>query len=268
MRKKIFFWMSCLVYLLWLFSVFPQTMENTLQSAIKNKDPEFFEKAEPNQLKTENQKDLETVVSHFGLESIPSLLGGFKNKNLQVRKTIYKTLLFKELYKKEQLLSDIIERNEYLKPYLFLLRQLLDNVSETDVDSKHLIEQLKERYTISLREAIVTDDYLAVSQMKPEFLETSFNPETELIVKKMGKPALITLIQAIKQSNTDSKNKYFILKILKFESDKGPAQIIHLASERLEIAESLFLTADKERNSEVKNAIIEIAEMYYLTVSE
>lgn len=248
------------------FGLYSQNEKNTLFIALENQDFEYFEKVSLEEIKEKNrlQTSKETVISQYGIESVPALIGVFNNKDPMVRALIYQELLFENLIKKQSP-RDILMRNEDLKPYLYLFRKMLEVKVETEKELIQLLNKLKNVYAISLNEAIVTKNSEIIAKMNFEFFQSSLNEETYKIIKKMGKPSIDVLIKSLKLS--ENKNvQEGLLSLISFNSKTELLNVIQEDKLRLEIAESLFVTADQTEEIRIKNFIIKTAEYYFLTV--
>ncbi|MCB1177189.1 MAG: hypothetical protein KDK36_06380, partial [Leptospiraceae bacterium] len=189
--------------------------QKTLKNALKRGNSDYFQKITKASLDTANAKNSKgrSVIQRYGIRAIPALIGGFSNPDVEVRKEIYRELLFPKTFKKlgDQPLRKLSKHPE-TKLFLSMIRDNVFNIKETDLEAEDLLNKVINRYNYSLREAINKRNYKSVALMSPDFFKES-NAEHKLtVVGRFGKRAVKTLVKAIGYEKGSMETKQLILE--------------------------------------------------------
>ncbi len=244
-------------------------------NALKEENAEYFQNIDFEKWKEGNKpaKSGLTTVQKYGIKSIPALVGGISNPNVEVRKAIYKELLFPDYFSKlgdnpQQTLS----QDPVTKKYLELVREKLLAKTETDPTVENLQLQALQYYNYSLREAINLKNPRAIAYMTLEYFEKSNAKHEKTVIGRFGKRAVRTLVQALAVEGGDLRTKMKILDALMFTEMGGPERVIPKMSVRAKRAEELYLIADKLSNQssldEFRLKLLDVASAYIETSFE
>ena len=104
--------------------------------------------------------------------------------------------------------------------------------------------------------------------MTPEFFKKSNLEDPKTVIVRFKKNGVKTLVKALEFEAGNVETKKLIIESLFYKTLGGPEKVITKKKTRVLRAESLFLTADKEKNPEVKEQLVQLAEAYYLPEDE
>jgi len=244
-------------------------------NALKQENAEYFQSIDFEKWKEGNKPNKSglTTVQKYGIKSIPALVGGISNPNVEVRKSVYKELLFPDYFSK---LGDSPQQTLSLDPatnrYLELVREKLLSKTETDPTAENLQLQALQYYNYSLREAINLKNPRAIAYMTLEYFEKSNAKHEKTVIGRFGKRAVRTLVRALAVEGGDLRTKMKILDALMFTEMGGPERVIPKMSVRAKRAEELYLIADRLSDQrsldEFRLKLLDVASAYIETSFE
>ena len=244
-----------------------------IKKAIKKADTEFFKNIKLEELEAGNKPDAEgkTLITRMEIDGINALIGAFKNPDVEVRKRIYKELLYPEIFKDLEgvTVPDFMSQDAQLKQYLDKLRISIYSVDELENnEANEALTALIQQYGYSVKEAIKVKNPKALAIMTPEFFKKSNLEDPKTVIVRFKKNGVKTLVKALEFEAGNVETKKLIIESLFYKTLGGPEKVITKKKTRVLRAESLFLTADKEKNPEVKEQLVQLAEAYYLPEDE
>ncbi len=243
--------------------------QKNLKNALKKGNAEYFQtitKANLDASNTKNSKGM-SIIQKFGIKSIPALLGAFDNKDVEVRKAIYRELLFPEFFTElgDKPLEKMSANTDY-NLFLSMIRDKMLEANETDLEADALLLKVIDRYNYSLREAINKKNFKSVALMSPEFFKESNAKHEKTVVGRFGKRAVKTLVKAVGYDKGNIQTKFLILDTLLFPNTGGPEVVIPKLSVRVKRAEELFIIADRFVNktnmADLSEKIVKVGEIY------
>lgn len=229
-------------------SAFSQESEKkSFLNALKRGNSEYFQTVDVEKWKSGNKltKGV-SPIQKYGIKSIPALVGGITNPNIEVRKAVYTELLFPEYFAQMgESPQKGMNRTKETKQYMEMVREKILAQTETDPEAETMQLKAIQLYNYSLREAINVKNPRSIAYMSPEFFEKSNAEHEKTVIGRFGKRAVRTLVRALAVEKGDVKTKMKILDALMFTGVGGPEKIIPKMSIRAKRAEELFLIADR-----------------------
>jgi hypothetical protein len=264
MKKKLFLFF---VFFSATF-LFSQNKIKSIRDALKNNDSLYFQNIKQAELKEQNiiDKDGKSIIAKIEIAGVPALVGAFKNSDPEVRKIIYTELLFIHMFNdlKDITPVELISQDKELKSYLDKLREAIYSVEESETTVAYEpYKILFIQYGYTLKEAIKQKNSKAISMMSPEYFKRSNNMDTKGVVNRFKQHGVKTLISAIESPTIHIDLKKQIVDLLAYPTLGGPEKIITKKKIRRARAESIFLTADRETDEDLKQRMILLAESYY-----
>ena len=130
-----------------------------IRKAIKKADTEFFKNIKLEDLEAGNKADADgkTLITRMEIDGVNALVGAFKNPNVEVRKKIYKELLYPDIFRDLEgvTVSDFMSQDKQLKQYLEKIRLAIYSVDEfEDSEASDALSALVKQYGYSVKEAI------------------------------------------------------------------------------------------------------------------
>lgn len=257
-----------LFFLATLQSFAKSTDDQGIKKAIKKADTEFFKNIKLEELEAGNKPDSEgkTLITRMEIDGVNALVGAFKNPDVEVRKRIYKELLYPEIFKDLEgvTVPDFMSQDAQLKQYLDKLRVAIYSVDESEnKEANEALTALIQQYGYSVKEAIKVKNPKALAMMTPEFFKKSNLEDPKTVIVRFKKNGVKTLVKALEYEPANPDTKKLIIESLFYKTLGGPEKVVPKKKTRILRAESLFLTADKEKNPEIKEQLIQLAEAYY-----
>lgn len=265
--KSIFF---LAVYLSLFNFIFAKPVEDRgIKKAIKKADTEFFKTIKLEDLEAGNKPDSEgkTLITRMEIDGVNALVGAFKNPDVEVRKRIYKELLYQDIFKDLEgvTVADFMSQDKQLKQYLDKLRIAIYSIDELEnAEAADALTALIKQYGYSVKEAIKMKNPKALALMTPEFFKKSNLEDPKTVIVRFKKNGTKTLIKALEYEPANPETRKLIIESLFYKTLGGPQKVISKKSTRELRAESIFLTADKEKNPEMRTLLVKLAEAYYL----
>lgn len=244
-----------------------------IRKAIKKADTEFFKSIKLEDLEAGNKPDADgkTLITRMEIDGVNALVGAFKNPNVEVRKKIYKELMYPDIFRDLEgvSVSDFMSQDKQLKQYLDKLRIAIYSVDEfDDSEASDLLAALIKQYGYSVKEAIKMKNPKALALMSPDFFKKSNLEDPKTVIVRFKKNGVKTLVKALEFDPINPETKKLIIDSLFYKTLGGPEKVISKKKTREARAENLFLIADKEKNPEIRTQLIELAEAYYLPEDE
>ncbi|MBP7281245.1 MAG: hypothetical protein KBA66_06710 [Leptospiraceae bacterium] len=244
------------------------TEDRGIRKAIKKADTEFFKTITLEDLDAGNKPDSEgkTLITRMEIDGVNALVGAFKNPNVEVRKRIYKELLYSDIFRDLEgvTVADFMSQDKQLKQYLDKLRIAIYSVDEfEDSEASDALSALIKQYGYSVKEAIKAKNPKAIAVMSPEFFKKSNSEDPKTVIVRFKKNGVKTLIKALEYEPGNPETKKLIIESLFYKTLGGPEKVIPKKSARETKAESLFLIADKEKNPEIRTLLMQLAQAYY-----
>ncbi len=244
-----------------------------IRKAIKKADIEFFKNIKLEDLEAGNKKDADgkTLITRMEIDGVNALVGAFKNPDVEVRKRIYKELLYSDIFRDLEgvTVPDFMAQDKQLKQYLDKLRIAIYSVDEfDDTEANDALSALIKQYGYSVKEAIKMKNPKALALMSPEFFKKSNLEDPKTVINRFKKNAVKTLVKALEFEPANPETKKLIIDSLFYKDLGGPEKIISKKKTREARAENIFLIADKEKSPEMRTKLIELAEAYYFPEDE
>jgi hypothetical protein len=244
-----------------------------IRKAIKKADTEFFKNIKLEDLEAGNKADADgkTLITRMEIDGVNALVGAFKNPSVEVRKKIYKELLYPDIFRDLEgvTVSDFMSQDKQLKQYLDKLRLAIYSVDEfEDSEASNALSALVKQYGYSVKEAIKMKNPKALALMSPEYFKKSNLEDPKTVIVRFKKNGVKTLVKALEFEPANPETKKLIIESLFYKTLGGPEKVISKKKTREARAENLFLIADKEKNPEIRTQLIELAEAYYLPEEE
>ncbi len=244
-----------------------------IRKAIKKADTEFFKNIKLEDLEAGNKPDADgkTLITRMEIDGVNALVGAFKNPNVEVRKRIYKELMYPDIFRDLEgvSVSDFMSQDKQLKQYLDKLRIAIYSVDEfDDSEASDLLAALIKQYGYSVKEAIKMKNPKALALMSPDFFKKSNLEDPKTVIIRFKKNGVKTLVKALEFEPINPETKKLIIDSLFYKALGGPEKVISKKKTREARAENLFLIADKEKNPAIRSQLIELAEAYYLPEDE
>lgn len=127
-------------------------------------------------LEAGNKPDSEgkTLITRMEIDGVNALVGAFKNPDVEVRKRIYKELLYQDIFKDLEgvTVADFMSQDKQLKQYLDKLRIAIYSIDELEnAEAADALTALIKQYGYSVKEAIKMKNPKALALMTPEFFK-------------------------------------------------------------------------------------------------
>lgn len=244
-----------------------------IRKAIKKADTEFFKNIKLEDLEAGNKKDADgkTLITRMEIDGVNALVGAFKNPDVEVRKRIYKELLYPDIFRDLEgvTVPDFMAQDKQLKQYLDKLRIAIYSIDELDdKEANEALSALIKQYGYSVKEAIKMKNPKALALMSPEFFKKSNLEDPKTVIVRFKKNGVKTLVKALEYEPSNPETKKLIIDSLFYKDLGGPEKVVTKKKTRDARAESIFLTADKEKSPEMRAKLIELAEAYYFPEEE
>ncbi|MEM7179504.1 MAG: hypothetical protein AAF518_01220 [Spirochaetota bacterium] len=248
-----------------------------LIDALKTNNARYFQNVSFDRLQAANQSDAKgnLLLDRVKYKFTPALIGGFRNKDTNVRKAIYRALRFPYYSKKySRSPKDVLSIKEKWQQYLYAIIDAIHSYQEPDPDALQEFKSLESTYAFSLKEALQNKNYKALAAFSEKNFRTQNQNGKIHLVQSMGKVVIVPLIKAMGEKYCPKETKQLILQELAFAQVGGPEKLIQDikaadgstksgAENRLRKAERLFLLADKEKDESIKKMIVSLATLYY-----
>ncbi|HMV43002.1 MAG TPA: hypothetical protein PK079_11055 [Leptospiraceae bacterium] len=244
-----------------------------IKKAIRKGDTEFFKNIKFEDLKEGNKPNSEgkTLITRMEIDGVNALVGAFKNPDVEVRKIIYKELLYPEIFKDLEgvTVAEFMEQDKQLKQYLDKLRVAIYSVDELEnPEANESLNALIKQYGYSVKEAIKVKNPKALAIMSPDFFKKSNLEDPKTVIVRFKKNGVKTLVKALEYEKGNPETRKLIIESLFYKTLGGPEKVVTKKKTRESRGENLFLIADKEKNPEVRAQLIQLAEAYYFVEDE
>ncbi len=237
--------------------------QKDLKKAIQKGDFGFFEKVTKQNLITGNQNEGKSFIQKSETKSIPALIGAFSNPDIEVRKILYREMLFTEMKNKGEDPRKKMESDPESAPVLELFRKKLFASEEKDPEAFVLREELIRLYNYDLITAIRKKNDLAVAYMSPETLDSEISKNEDKIMKKWIKRSLKIFIKALGNERSSKETKLKLIEIIQLSKYGGPAKLIPKAPSLAKRADELFSIAEAEKDTKLIKKITDLGALYY-----
>lgn len=254
--------------LLFNFTLIADSKE--FKKALTTGNAEYFQNITLEDFDAGNKvKEGKSLITRTGLKTLPALAGALKNPDVNIRKKVYKEILFPHIFKDiDGTPAEMMSADKELTKYLEKIRAAIYSIEdETDKDADQAFKDVQKVYGYSLKEAIKMKVPKAIAVMDPEFFKKSNMEHEKTVIGRFGKRSIKTLVKALEYEKGNIETKKLIIEELAFKNFGGPEKVIPKKETRVEKAELIFLVADKEKNSELQSLLTNLAEIY-LTSAE
>jgi hypothetical protein len=274
MRYNLKFFIFLLIPFFLSSVIYSDSEKKNFANALKRGNSEYFQSISLEKWKAGNKPSkAQTPIQKYGIRSIPALSGGIINPNVDVRKAVYKELLFPSYFSSlGENPQRVMSRDKETKQYLDMIREKILAQTESDPEAESLQIQALQFYNYSLREAINIKNPRAIAYMSPDFFDKSNAEHEKTVIGRFGKRSVRTLVRALAVEKGDIKTKLKILDALMFTQMGGPEKVIPKMSIRAKRAEELFLIADrlsdKSSLQEFRLKLLDVASAYIETSFE
>lgn len=266
------------IFFLILFSLFSSsfakpTEDKGIRKAIRKADVEFFKNIKLEDLKEGNKPNAEgkTLITRMEIDGINALVGAFKNPDPEVRKIIYKELLYPDIFKDLEgvTVPEFMAQDKQLKQYLEKIRIAIYSVDENEnAEANEALSALIKQYGYSVKEAIKSKNPKALAIMQPDFFKKSNLEDPKTVIVRFKKNGVKTLVKALEYEKGNPETRKLIIESLFYKSLGGPEKVLTKKKTREIRGENLFLIADKEKSPEVRAQLVQLAEAYYFVEDE